>query len=45
MRLKKESRVIVIDKVNNIIVGIVLRGVKGVEDVLAFNSCNDLINF
>jgi hypothetical protein len=45
MQLKKESRILIVDRINNVVVGVVLRGIVGIEDIVVFSDCNHLINF
>jgi len=45
MHLKKESRILVVEKIDNAVAGAVIRGVAGVEDIVAFSDCVHLINF
>lgn len=45
MHLKKESRILVISKLSRFIVGLVIRGVEGVENSVLFRDCDELYNF
>jgi hypothetical protein len=45
MHLKKESRILIVNRIDNAIVGVVLRGVVGIEDVVVFRDCTYLVNF
>lgn len=45
MRLKKESRILVIDSVEGYVAALVLRGVVGVEEGLVFDNCSELVEF
>jgi len=42
--MKRESRVLVLDSVNGLLLCVVLRGELGIEHVMAFNSCRSLID-
>jgi len=43
--LKKESRILAITKVNQLYIGVVLRGVKGFENIVLFSSCKEIHDF
>jgi hypothetical protein len=45
VHLKKESRILIIDKFNSFIIGLVIRGIAGIENSVVFKSCNELYNF
>jgi len=40
--MKRESRILIIDKANKGIYGIVIRGVLGFEDFMMFRTCREL---
>lgn len=42
MRLKKETRMLLVDRLDDKIVAIVIRGYAGVESIIALDSCPDL---
>lgn len=42
MSLKKESRLLLIDRVDDHIVALVIRGSAGVENILVFDNCLEL---
>ncbi len=43
--MKREKRVLVLVRVSSRIVGVLIRGVMGIEYVGIFDSCSELINF
>jgi len=43
--MKRESRILIIDKANRGIYGIVIRGVLGFEDFMMFGTCRELRSF
>lgn len=45
VHLKKESRILIIDKFSSFIIGLVIRGIAGIENSVVFRSCNELHNF
>ena len=45
MLLKRESRLLVIDRIGCWIIGIVVRGVLGIENAIVLSNCNELLNF
>lgn len=45
VHLKKESRILIIDKFSSFIIGLVIRGIAGIENSVVFRSCNELHSF
>ncbi|MEL9939743.1 MAG: hypothetical protein QW632_00450 [Ignisphaera sp.] len=45
MQLKKESRIFVVDALDDEIIGFVIRGLIGIEDAVIFKDCDALENF
>ncbi|ADM27867.1 hypothetical protein Igag_1053 [Ignisphaera aggregans DSM 17230] len=45
MHLKKESRILILSRIENSIIGIVLRGILGIENSIVFNDCHTLQGF
>lgn len=45
MHIKKESRILVLDRIEDSIIGVVLRGILGIENSIVFDNCDDLQKF
>lgn len=45
MQLKRETRILFLDKVENHVVAIVIRGTAGVENIIPIESCDKLVKF
>lgn len=46
MKLKKETRILVLDRINNDkIIAVVLRGSAGIESIILINNCKKLTEF
>lgn len=45
MYLKKETRILIIDRLDNFIIGLVVRGIAGIENSIIFKNCNELYSF
>ncbi len=45
MYLKKETRILIIDKLDNFIIGLIIRGIAGIENSVVFKDCNELSSF
>ncbi len=42
--MKKESRILVLSRIDSSLIAIVLRGIAGIEHVLLVDSCNDILD-
>lgn len=45
MHLKKETRILIIDKLDDFVIGLIIRGIAGIENSIVFKDCNELYNF
>ncbi|MDK6029493.1 hypothetical protein QPL79_08965 [Ignisphaera sp. 4213-co] len=45
MHLKKESRILIVDVLNDKVIGVVLRGLAGIEETIILSDCEALKNF
>ncbi len=45
MHLKKESRILILSRIENSITGVVLRGILGIENSIVFDDCHALQRF
>lgn len=45
MHLKRESRILVLDRISDKIIAIVIRGYAGIEDTILLDNCIELDNF
>ncbi|MCS7110761.1 MAG: hypothetical protein N3D82_05475 [Ignisphaera sp.] len=45
MHLKRESRILIVGRLNDFIVGLIIRGIAGIENSVLFKNCSELYRF